>query len=203
MPTAQEIEARGLWRGRVRAFVIWFAIGLAGSLAQSPVWWLISVLSALVLLVHFVWGIGQLGYNLFLGYADHRRDMALLALANLAALAFFLFAPLWHWGDRLIFALAYESQFDSVVRSVQAGGPPSGEVAGFGYQASPSGEYVVFFWLEGIPDGGTAIVYDPDDALTRHKSLSGALEEDIVSVVLESPISCWDFTGPYSKCHYD
>jgi len=203
MWTDNKREARRLWRWRMAEFVVWLMLGLALHLLQSPLYWSTWILGSLALLLHVLWGIAMIGFTLTLAYADRRRDLAYLGLAAFAALGFFFFAPLWHWGDRLLFAVAYEARFDAVVANVQAGGPTVGTAGGFAYQASQDRSFVVFFWLEGIPDGGTAIIYDPESRLTSSAVLSGRLEKDILDVVLETPIECWDFTGPYSKCHYD
>ncbi len=171
---------------------------------QSPLYWHTFLIGPLLLAVHILWGIGQAVRTITLGLSsEDDGDVALLSLANAAALAFFLLAPLWYWGDRLIFAVAYEASFDAAVRDVQAGGPLHGEVAGFSYSASPDRQFVAFRWLEGIPDGGTAVIYDAMNRLPGDEELSGDLSATILNLVNETPHFCWDFTGPYSKCHYD
>lgn len=202
MTEALETEEPNLWRRRLWALVVWLGLGLALHLLQSPLYWHIFFLGPVFILLHFVWGAGQAAYNLYLGSVA-AFEVGLLSLANLVALLSFSLAPLWHWGDRLLFSVAHEAQFDTAVKSVEAGGPLTGVAGTFAYAASEDRQFVVFFWLEGIPDGGTAIIYDPANRLTQQEVLSGTLEQQIQNLVLESPIECWDFTGPYSKCHYD
>ena len=207
MPSA---ENHKLWRRRLIVFAVWLVVGLALHLMQTPLYWRFWILGFVLLQIHLIWGIFQAAYNLYLGSAERHHGVALLSLANAAAIGFLVVAPLWEWGDRLVF-LFFRSRYDRIVADAEAGileaPKPTPPFYGYPYPGEHDGimygfrvgepDLIVFSWLMGVPDGGTAIVY------SRSADLESQPDARLTSMLGEDVQACWPFVARYYKCYYD
>jgi hypothetical protein len=156
----------------------WFAAGAAMHLGGTWLFQNLWILELLPFAVHLLWGVAQTAW---FALVLRRWRLAAVMVAGLVGF-WFGSALLSDLGDRAAFVFIRPA-FDRVV-------------------AQKTG-LVAFAWTAGVPDGGSAIVFDPDDALARPIDPGAAIKEDVDRLVNGNVRACSRFANPhYYMCSF-
>lgn len=152
----------------------WFIVGLAINMSWTWQFQEIWVGASFNQLLHAIWGVLQVFWFAAL---SNRRWM----FAMIAGLAGFFLGEgyLAQSGERISFVWLRPA-YDRVIDDAASGRLPPPEAGrefahgqrdGLTYIYLPSRPSLVSFeWIEGIPDGGSAIVYDATDAIAARQA---------------------------------
>lgn len=196
--------------------LLWVVLWLVGGLIINASWtWFYNefwILGGLASDAHALWGLWLAGWFLFRLLQTRDRLFAkplfamLVLWPALAVLSFTSF--LSDVGDRVAFMLK-RTAFDQIVADASTGALSAANSKGqrdgvrFSFSESQPG-LIAFPWLNGIPDGGSAVVYDATDAVgrIRHKGAEPVVA-DLRDLLRGHPIICERFADPhYFMCHF-
>lgn len=193
---------------------IWLATGLV--LNASAVWLYQSfwILAAPIFIVHAVLGLSLAGLYLLRVLKKEGRQFVLALCAMLfllPALALLSMSPiLIGVGDHVVFALR-KADYSRVVADIEAGRYPEplpwsqdNRLGGYTYDSADPA-LIVFRWFNGVPDGGSAIVYDPTDSVMQQQANgSGAIMPRLEHLLTGDGVVCKDFAEPhYLMCYFN
>lgn len=187
---------------------LWLSIGVLLNASQLWLFQSLWILAALPFLAHALWGVWLAAIYLLEIFKRSDRQFVLAfytMLLLLPGLALLSVSPILRdIGDRAVF-IVRKAEYDRVVAEVAAGVSPAllpwsmdNRIGGFSFD-SANPKLIVFRWFNGVPDGGSAIVYDETDSVQRieqegYKTVSPQLPDLLVG----EPMSC----ERYADTHY-
>lgn len=191
--------------------LLWLGTGVILNMAWTWFYQAMWIMQLIPIGAHFLWGVVQTSSFGFIAF--QRPRLWLLAGPMALGLAGFWFGAglLGQWGDRAAFAVLRPG-YDRVVAAVARG--PIGEPAYVGtrggrhsgvrftYRPETPG-LIAFNWVDGIPDGGSAIIYDASDAALGTVKEDEGIGRAIGDLVNGHVRGCSQFAKPhYLMCHF-
>lgn len=192
---------------------LWLATGLLLNASQLWLFQAMWIGASFFFLVHAIWGIWLAALYLLevVTKSDRQFVPAFCAmLFLLPALAFLSVSPvLGEIADRVVFTVR-KAEYDRVVAEVAAGVPPrllpwsrDNRLEGFSFD-SANPNLIVFRWFNGVPDGGSAIVYDATESV-GHIEQEGpeTASLQLQNLLSGKPMSCDRYADPhYFMCYF-
>lgn len=183
------------------------AINMSGTWLYAAMW--IGVLA--VMLLHLLWGLWLVAWY---GAQAFTRggSTAWTGFAGMLVLlpAMFVSVPLLsNLGDRIAFVFL-QPAYDQTVSDIKSN-LVSAPTEAYGRQHrglqylfyADRRDLIVFRWLSGAPDGGTAIVHDATGAVQQITPEDWSMVPGFDGLLYGQPLGCEPFAEPhYYRCHF-
>ena len=190
------------------AVLVWFVVGIV----LNMMWTFFAgawVFGLGGYLTHFVWGAGLTVILAIEAFQKQRGTWPLVFVMIVLMIAFpFATRPLQLAGDWLGF-MARKPGYDRIVEAGQRGElgltlTGRSKVEGIEYTAIHNPHFIAAFHIyHGIPDGGAAIVFDPEETLADPEAPEKAsLREPLQGLLGGDGVRCMRYAPKYYRCGY-
>lgn len=180
--------------------ILWLVVGLGLALTFKLTYQALWIMALYIYAAYALAGVLILIHAGILAFHRAWRPLAVMV----AGTAVLMLAPLPLVGEWVEFRLR-EAEFRAAVQALEQPGQPAwrtvevGRVRGW----SDGQDLIALEWINGVPDGGAAILYDPNGRLIDYEpGRDRALDVRLGRLVYGQPSGCFSLFGPYRRCGY-